>query len=276
MVSEPDEQERTLAHMPDSQKPSIEAIFAGGPKVLQDVRGPWRSSINKQRNDGVVEVTSRGIVGDKATQKIHGGPDAALCIHLTDHYSFWRERYSIDLPPGGVGENLTISGITEDEMFVGDTVRLGTVLAQISGPRAPCGNQARYVRRKDWVKLTLRENRTGLYMRVLEPGTMQQGNAWSLVDRLDGAVTIPAINRCMYLDVDPVLAERIARMPALAEWWKQQAVEKLAAHNEHWTSTLFAQADPQQHGRSPYPVYRRKSMRTSKPARPPAPRWSQT
>ncbi len=236
---------RTLAHMPDPQTPSIEAIFVGGPKVLQDDRGPWRSSIDKQRNDGIVEVTFRGLAGDKATQKFHGGPDAALCIHLTDHYTFWRERYGIELLPGAVGENLTVNGITEDEISVGDTVRLGGVLAQVSGPRVPCGTQARYVRRKDWVKLTRRENRTGLYMRVLEPGTMQRGDAWSLVDRLNGTASIPAINRCLYLHFDAAFAERLAGMPALAAWWRQEAVKKLAARNEPRTDTLFAQSDPQ-------------------------------
>lgn len=231
--------------MHEPHTPFIEAIFAGGPKTLHDERGTWQSSIDKQRIDGPVEVTRAGIAGDKATKHFHGGPDAALCVHLTDHYSFWRERYGIYLRPGAVGENLTVSGLEENNIFVGDTVRLGTVLAQVTGPRVPCANQARYVHRKDWVKLTLRENRTGLYLRILEPGAMQESDPWTLVERLDGVASIPAINRCMYLDFDPAFAERMVHMPALTPWWKQQAKEKLAAYNEHWTSTLFAQAETQ-------------------------------
>jgi len=223
--------------------PRIDAVFAGGPKTLQDDRGPWRSSIDKQPLTGPVEVTPRGIVGDKATQRFYGGPDAALCIHLADHYAFWRERYGIDLKPGAVGENLTISGLTEDNIFVGDIVRLGSVLAQVSGPRVPCANQARHVHRKDWVKLSIRENRTGLYMRILEPGTLQPGDQWLPVDRRNDTASIPAINDCMYLHFDPAFAERMLHMPALTAWWKQQAAGKLAEHKDFEANSLFAPSD---------------------------------
>ena len=209
--------------------PTIDAIFIGGPQTLHDQRGAWRSSIKKQRCEHPVEVTTAGITGDKATKRFHGGPDAALCIHLADHYAFWRAHHGIDLLPGAVGENLTVSGITEDDIFVGDTVRLGTVLAEVSGPRVPCVNQARFVGRPNWVKLTLRENRTGFYMRVLERGTLQPGTAWQLTDRCNGNASIPSINRCMYHVLDPSLAERMLTMPGLADWWRQQAREKLSA-----------------------------------------------
>ena len=216
----------------------ISAIFVGGPKSMVDARGVWQSSIQRGRSDGPVQVTIQGIVGDQATQPYHGGADAALCVHLTDHYHFWRERYDFTLAPGSVGENFTLSGLTECAVCAGDLVRCGTLLAQVSGPRVPCANLGRHIGRSDWVRLTIRENRTGFYMRVLEPGTVQPLDRWIVVDRFDEEAAIPRINRCMYLDFDPAYATRMLHMPGLGHWWRKQAAEKLASREAHWTSRL--------------------------------------
>jgi len=216
----------------------IEDILVGGPKSLTDARGVWESSIRRQRSDGPVQVGTRGIVGDKVTQPYHGGPDAALCVHLADHYQFWRERYGVALEAGAVGENLTVGGLTEDQACAGDVVRLGSVLAQVSGPRVPCANLARRIGRTDWVRLTIRENRSGFYLRVLEAGVVQAGDAWVVEERFDAEASIPKINRCMYLDFDATYAKRMLEMRGLGEWWKTQAGEKLIARGEHWTEMM--------------------------------------
>src|SRR5262249_28444786 len=157
-------------------------------------------------------------------QSYHGGPDAALCVHLLDHYRFWHSHYGLNLQPGCVGENLTLNRISEEQICVGDIVRVGSGLVQVSGPRVPCANQARRIGRSDWVKLTIRENRTGFYLRVLEPGTVETGNTWELQERLNPDGSIPAINRCMYLHFDPIYANRIIEMSGIGEWWREEMI----------------------------------------------------
>ncbi len=220
-------------------KPAIlQAVFTGQPKVITDERGAWTSSIFRDRMEGPVPVSFHGLDGDRVAQPYHGGPGAAICVHLADHYAFWNTRYSMNLQPGSVGENVTLDGITEDQICVGDRVRLGTAVAQISGPRVPCANQARRIGRPDWVKLTILENRTGFYLRVLEPGVLQSGDPWILEERVNPGGSIPAINRCMYLHFDPGYAREMLEMQGLETWWKEQAREKLEDHNGHWTSTM--------------------------------------
>jgi MOSC domain-containing protein YiiM len=220
------------------QDPIIHSVFIGQPKTITDERGTWTSSIYRDRVDGPVSLQKEGLVGDKAAQPYHGGPDSALCVHLLDHYRFWQQHYGLDLQPGSVGENLTLDGISEDEICVGDIVRVGSGLIQVSGPRVPCANQARRIGRSDWVKLTIRENRTGFYTRVIEPGMVEAGDAWELQERLHSDGSIPAINDCVYLQFDPEYASRILEMPGLAEWWKEQMIQRLEKANEHWTATL--------------------------------------
>jgi MOSC domain-containing protein YiiM len=221
-----------------TKPPSVQAVFTGQPKSITDERGTWTSSIFRDRVDGPVPVSLHGLAGDKVAQSYHGGPGAAICVHLADHYSFWNTEYHMNLQAGNVGENITLGNITEDQICVGDRVRLGTALVQVSGPRVPCLNLARRIGRPDWVKLTIRENRTGFYLRVLEPGTLQAGTQWVIEERLNPDGSIPAINRCMYLKFDPGYASRMRQMAGLESWWKEQALEKIEDRTGHWTSTM--------------------------------------
>lgn len=216
----------------------LHSIFVGQPKTMTDARGTWTSSIYRDPVLTPVQAQKGGLVGDKVAQPYHGGPDADICVHLLDHYRFWNEQHDMNLHPGFVGENFTLDAMTEDQVFVGDIVRIGTALVQVTGPRVPCANLARRIGRKDWVKLTIRENRTGFYMCVLEAGIVQPGDAWQLQDRFNPDGSIPAINRCLYLDFDPQLAQRMAQMPGLADWWKAQAKERAEQLNAHWMASM--------------------------------------
>ena len=216
----------------------LHSIFVGQPKTMTDARGTWTSSIYRDPVLTPVQAQKGGLVGDKVAQPYHGGPDADICVHLLDHYRFWNEQYDMNLQPGFVGENFTLDAMTEDQVCVGDMVRIGTALVQVTGPRVPCANLARRIGRKDWVKLTIRENRTGFYMCVLEAGIVQPGDTWQLQERFNPDGSIPAINRCLYLDFDPDLAQRMAQMPGLANWWKEQAKERTEQLNAHWMASM--------------------------------------
>ena len=216
----------------------VQDVFAGQPKAITDKYGTWTSSIFRDRVDGQIQVSLRGLAGDKVAQPYHGSPGAAVCVHLADHYRFWNAAYGMDLQAGSVGENVTLARLTEDQVCVGDIVRLGTVLVQVSGPRVPCANQGRRIGRSDWVKLTILENRTGFYLRVLEPGVLQACDPWTVEQRINEAGSIPAINRCMYLHFDPGFAREMLAMQGLAAWWKDQAREKLEGRRAHWTSAM--------------------------------------
>ncbi|MEZ4736565.1 MAG: MOSC domain-containing protein [Caldilineaceae bacterium] len=220
------------------QPPHLYALFVGQPKTITDERGTWTSAIYRDRVTGPVSAQQGGLVGDKVAQPYHGGPDADICIHLLDHYRFWNTHYGMALQPGYVGENFTLDGISEEEICVGDLVRVGSALIQVSGPRVPCANLARRIGRADWVKLTIRENRTGCYASVVTPGVVQPGDGWLLQERLNPDGSIPAINRCLYLDFDPVYAQRMQEMQGLAAWWKELAAERLANQPNHWTTTM--------------------------------------
>ena len=221
-----------------SKHPRIHSIFVGQPKTITDERGTWTSSIYRDRIEGPVQVQKGGLAGDKVAQTYHGGSGADICVHLLDHYRFWNKHYGMSLSPGHVGENFTLDDLTEDQICAGDIVRAGTALFQVSGPRVPCANLARRIGRPDWVKLTIRENRTGFYMSVLEAGMVESGDAWLLQERLNPDGSIPAINSCVFLDFDSSYATRMIQMQGLGDWWKELVTEKRGRIDEHWTATM--------------------------------------
>jgi MOSC domain-containing protein YiiM len=204
----------------------VAAIFVGSPKTLSDARGEWRSSIARDRVYGPAQLENRGFVGDQVTQPYHGSSDLAVCIHSLAHYNFWNETLGMTMQPGAVGENLTFDGWDDSSICVGDVLCVGTARIQVSAPRTPCANQARYVGRPDWVQLTIQELRTGMYARVLEAGTLTAGEPVVLEARPNPGLTIQALNACFYHAHDPALATQFMAADGLMEWWKQRLREK--------------------------------------------------
>lgn len=205
---------------------SVLAIFVGGPKTLVDARGEWRSSIARERVAGSAQLTIGGFVGDQATQSYHGSPELAVCIHAQSHYDFWNATLRMNLQPGAVGENITLDTWDDSNVCVGDVLRIGTASIQISAPRSPCENQARFVGRPDWVKCTIQELRTGMYARVLEAGTLLAGDPVILEARPNPGLTIRDLNACFYHTYHAHIAQRFIAAQGLMEWWRQRLRDK--------------------------------------------------
>ncbi len=101
--------------------------------------GIYKTPISTLTNPQLIEVTRSGIVGDEqADPQAHGGTEKALYMYPQEHYPFWSsllseaKGQSIHLEHGYLGENLTISGLTEHDVYVGDRIRIGAVEAVVT------------------------------------------------------------------------------------------------------------------------------------------------
>ena len=184
----------------------IHTQLIGEPQTVADERGEWRSAIFRQPADGPVELRDHGLVGDQvADTKNHGKPDQAVCCHPLDHYAYWNELYENDAPdrilgPGSVGENWTLTGVTEHDISVGDVFSVGSARVQVSGPRQPCTKQERKLKLPGFHRRTIETLRTGFYLWVLKPGPSKpvtSGHWKSILTRnsLSTALTSVRINR---------------------------------------------------------------------------------
>ena len=76
-----------------------------------------------------------------AERRFHGGPDRALCHYPTQHYLYWAQRFAplrTQLGLGAFGENLGSEGLNEAQLCIGDRLRWGDALIEVSQPRSPC------------------------------------------------------------------------------------------------------------------------------------------
>ena len=124
-----------------------------------------------------MQVTPTGIEGDGQADLVnHGGVDKAICVYPLAHYPHWQEMIGRELSPAAFGENFTVDGLTEADVCIGDTWRVGEdVLVQVSQPRQPCWKLARRWQRKTLALEVQESGKTGWYFRVLEEGTVQAG-----------------------------------------------------------------------------------------------------
>ena len=145
------------------------------------------SAFRKHRLEGRVVVGRLGLGGDEqADLTVHGGPEKAVYAYAAEHYEAWANEFPEhrgQFVAGGFGENLTIEGMLESDLCVGDVHRIGSALLQVCQPRQPCFKLALFFDDSRMVKAMVRSGRAGWYYRVLEDGQMEAGDAIHLTER---------------------------------------------------------------------------------------------
>lgn len=145
------------------------------------------SAIFKQELHGPVECTATGLLGDEHHANMHGGTERAVHQYDPGHYEAWRAEGCPEpalYEPGAFGENLIGTGMSEDNVCIGDVFRVGrTVLLEVSEPRHPCHKLNARFRWPRALGRTIRTARSGWNMRVLKPGPFCAGDAIELVRR---------------------------------------------------------------------------------------------
>jgi MOSC domain-containing protein YiiM len=155
------------------------SVNISGPKPLTYREQTLATGIFKTPVTGRIRVHRLGLEGDvQVDKRVHGGPDKAVYIYPHEHYAHWKKSLSRkDFAFGQFGENLTTSGLLEDEVRVGDTLRIGSVLLQVTQPREPCFKLMTKMNDFTFAKPFLTSGRTGFYLRVLEEGELGAGDA---------------------------------------------------------------------------------------------------
>ena len=174
-------------------------------------------------------VGALGLAGDVvADEENHGGLDQALYLYSSEDYAFWADELGAMPGPGTFGENLTLSSFGPEPVRIGDRFRVGAALVEVTAPRIPCSVFATRMGEPDWVKRFADARRSGLYVRVLEPGEVAAGDP---VERLDGGKGHPTVVELMDVwyarEPDPELLERLLASP-LAERARSNVENKLA------------------------------------------------
>ncbi len=228
----------------------IQPIVLVGPVAPLGPDGP-PSGIAKRSVPGPWTITATGIVGDaQGDLRYHGGPEKALHHYPQDHYAAWADEIG-DHPllsaPGAFGENLATAGWTEHDICVGDVVRFGPVLLQVSQGRQPCFKLDRRFGRPGMARAVQSSGRTGWYWRVLEEGSVEPGEALVLIERLQPDWPLSRLVHLFYRDTrHRGDLEAVAGLPELAESWRALARRRLESGAvEDWSRRLTGVGTPE-------------------------------
>ena len=154
------------------------------------------SAIDKSTVLGPVLVGETNLAGDgQADLKNHGGPYRAILAYSALHYPQWKQVCGLSFAYGAFGENFTVSGLTEENMCIGDILKVGEVILQVSQPRSPCWKLGRKHRLPELPADVERLGWTGWYLRVLQTGTVEAGMEIQLMERLYPKWTIRETHR---------------------------------------------------------------------------------
>ena len=190
------------------------------------------TGIFKKPVAGPVAVRWLNLAGDgQADLCVHGGPDKAVYLYPLDNITFWKQAlHRDDLGPGSFGENLTVEGISETEVAIGDEFAIGTARFVVTQPRLPCSKLALAMETPSLPKTFLESGRTGCYLRVLQEGTIQAGDAiYPLPSRESVRVTIGEfvelyrIRRATREQIN-----RLLSLAALPQMWKDRLTAKVS------------------------------------------------
>jgi MOSC domain-containing protein YiiM len=147
------------------------------------------TAIRKTSVSGAVEVKPLGLVGDEQVDlSVHGGLEKAVYAYPSEHYGFWREQRiqagvaQIDdqLPFGAMGENLTLSGLLEADVWVGDVLEFADCTLRVEQPREPCFKFNAALGFNTAVKAMAQSGFCGFYLSVDRAGSLQAGEAFAL------------------------------------------------------------------------------------------------
>jgi MOSC domain-containing protein YiiM len=168
------------------------SVNLGQPEPLEFGGHTHRSAIRKRPVDGPVAVGPESLVGDDvADHRGHGGPQKSVYAYPREHYAPWREELGdVPLPDGAFGENLTVEGVSEGDLRIGDVLGVGTAELVVTRPRLPCLKLNARFRRDDMIDRMIANERSGFYLGVRATGTLQAGDA---IRRLGGDPSAPTV-----------------------------------------------------------------------------------
>lgn len=203
---------------------NILSINVGQPREIPLQDRTVLTSIFKSPVEGRRAVVRHNIEGDRQSDlRVHGGPYKAIYAYPFEHYSYWREQLpDAELMPGSFGENLTLSGLTEDTAHIGDRYRVGSAVLQITQPRMPCFKLNLRFRRSDMVKRFWHSNYSGMYFSVVEEGDIEAGDSVDLLDRETDSISILDVVRLYKGETqDDELFRRVLQSPLRGSWRKE-------------------------------------------------------
>lgn len=177
------------------------SVNTGSARPLRIGSRSFLSAIGKSAVAGPVAVGRLGLHGDEqADPSVHGGLDKAVYAYPSEHLAFWQAQrrahgvtlFDEVLPPGFVGENLSLAGLLEREVWIGDTLHFPGCVLRVTAPREPCFKFNAVMGLSQAGRLMMQHACPGFYLAVVQPGPIEAGQPFALVPGVRGLSVLDA------------------------------------------------------------------------------------
>ena len=161
----------------------------------------------------------------------HGGEQRAVLVYQLDSYRHWQQHFRRDdLGYGNFGENLTVDGMADDQVCIGDRYRIGEAEFEVTQPRVTCYRVGMRLREPQLPALLVSHHRPGFYMRVITDGHIQAGDEIVKTKTGPGALSVADTDALLYLpDRDLAKLRAALQIPALSPGWQGSFRDLVAA-----------------------------------------------
>ncbi len=166
------------------------SIQTGKVRPLRVGERTLMSAIGKSPVNGAVAVGPLGLAGDEqADLSVHGGLSKAVYALPSEHLAWWQQQrqargvtlFEETLAPGYLGENLSLQGLLEHEVFIGDLLRFEEVTLRVTQPREPCSKFNAVMGYAQAAKDMVQSSRSGFYLAVDVAGLLRAGESFELL-----------------------------------------------------------------------------------------------
>ena len=160
-----------------------------------------RSSIRKQPVAGAVALDLSALDGDRqADRNNHGGHNKGVYIYPSEHYKTWSAYLQRPLAYGTLGENLTVEGLLETDLCIGDRLTIADVILQVTQPRIPCYKLDMSVGLDGFSKTFAHSCKLGSYTKIIKGGTLTAGNEIVFEQRANESISVHEIAQLYFID----------------------------------------------------------------------------
>jgi ferredoxin-NADP reductase/MOSC domain-containing protein YiiM len=188
--------------------------------------GVWKRPV-----DGPAMVRRLNIDGDgQGDLNGHGGEQRAVLVYQIESYRHWAQHFGRDdLSYGHFGENLTVDGLPDDEVCIGDRYRIGEAEFEVTQPRVTCYRVGLRLGEPQMAALLVSHHRPGFYMRVITEGPVRAGDQIVKTRAGPRSLTVADTDALLYLpNPDRARVRDATQIPALSSGWQQSFSDLLA------------------------------------------------
>ena len=209
---------------------TIEAVSVGAPRLVIWKDREILTSIFKAPVAGPVWVRRHNLEGDRQSDlSVHGGEYKAVYAYAAEDYDWWRRTLGRELEPANFGENLTIRGLSEAAVHLGDVFRAGDAELEATEPRLPCYKLGIRFGDAGMVRRFAEARRWGAYFRIVTEGDVSAGDSFERIHADPAAIPLSEIARVSLFDrADAAAIERLAAHERLDPSWRDHFVERLS------------------------------------------------